>query len=119
MGASFPSVQWYSSDEYLYSTWARTSDGERVNLCVEAVPDGGWDWLVWSVSNSDHSLRGVETTLVRAMVSAERASASLLRLLTLNPEMQHYPTRHPGPDLPQCLENLRARRGALQERHPS
>ena len=57
-----------------------TADSHRVNLCVEAVPDGTWDWTVWRADAPDEAWHGAAVTLLAASKSAERAFAILARI---------------------------------------
>lgn len=68
---------WRSLDGTLYQACAIGCGGRQVHLCVEAVPDGGWDWLVWPAENPAQNRYGVTATREDAVRAAERALAQL------------------------------------------
>lgn len=45
--------------------------GGRLFLVVEALPDGGWDWMAWADDRSGRSLRGRCPTRAQAVQAAE------------------------------------------------
>ena len=48
--------------------------GARWFLVVEALPDGGWDWLVWINDGSGRCMHGIAVNATAAMSAAEDAT---------------------------------------------
>lgn len=68
---------WRSLDGTLHQACAIRRDGKLLHLCVEALPGGGWDWLVWPAENPARNRHGTTMTRADAMSAAARASAQL------------------------------------------
>ena len=65
-------VRWIAETPGLLSArLGEPESGVRRYLLVEALPTGGWDWVVWIADGSGRSLTGTAATRAEAMEAAE------------------------------------------------
>ena len=69
---------WASDGPELFMA-SETGSGHKQYMVVEALPEGGWDWVAWGVGQTGQCLHGRADTLTNAMAAAERAAARLAR----------------------------------------
>jgi len=66
-------VNWAGVDGETLGAWVQAVDGGRFRLLVEALPDGGWDWIIWHTRDQSRSGCGKAPTASHAMLAAEQA----------------------------------------------
>ena len=60
--------------ELLFATLEPLGAGLRHHLVVEALPQGGWDWLAWANDGARNCLQGTCSSRICAMRAAEDAA---------------------------------------------
>lgn len=85
-------VGWASETPELFcATWPTGRGGKR-HLVVEALPEGGWDWLAWANDGSGRCLHGRAGSPDRAKEAAELGAM----LMNLSPVVDLSEFRHLG-----------------------
>jgi hypothetical protein len=67
-------MQWYSLNYRRYHARA-SGAGECVHLRAEAVPGGGWEWLIWPAESSMCDRYRIVASAESAMMAVKRISA--------------------------------------------
>lgn len=65
---------WWTSDRQGGFTAVLVSHRGTCRLVVEPLPDGGWDWVVWTRERSERCLYGTAATASLAKGAAEAAT---------------------------------------------
>lgn len=82
------------------ATWAPLRGSKR-HLVVEALPEGGWDWVTWANDGTGRCLHGRAGTQHRAMEAAERGAM----LIAAGPVIGGAVARHQGLQSPAARPN--------------
>jgi hypothetical protein len=64
---------WFKIDDRVFAAALQGEDGDQLRLSVERMPEGGWDWTVWS--SGVEPRYGTAESRDAAMVAAEEAAA--------------------------------------------
>ena len=70
---------WVQSGTAIFSATVKTPWHSKFRLQVEEMPDGKWDWIVWTYSDQRATRYGVTQDQLGAKAAAENAVCKLLK----------------------------------------